>query len=262
MRTDAFLRLDNVSKTYRTRGKVFEALAAISLQIEEGEFVSLIGPSGCGKSTLLNIIAGLEPYDTGTIELDGKVIQGPGMERGMVFQNHALFPWMTVFENIMFALHCVMKDKSNEEKEALATKCLDLVKLSSAKDKKPKEISGGMKQRVGIARAFAINPKVLLLDEPFGALDALTRGDLQDELERIWEENRRTVIMVTHDVEEAILLSDRIIVMSHGPKATIRETIHVEIPRPRQKSDLMDHPQYIHLRKQLVQMLSNENKNS
>ncbi|MBB6446283.1 ABC transporter ATP-binding protein [Bacillus benzoevorans] len=253
-----FLQISNVAKSYKTRGKVSEVLDMISLQINEGEFISLIGPSGCGKSTLLNMIAGLETYQKGTIKLKDKLIEGPGVDRGMVFQNHALFPWMTVFENIMFALNSVMENKSKEEKEILANKYLDLVKLSSAKDKKPKEISGGMKQRVGIARAFVINPKVLLLDEPFGALDAITREELQDELERIWEQDKRTVIMVTHDVEEAILLSDRIVVMSHGPKARIQEIINVDIPRPRKKSELLDNPRFNKLKKELIKMLHSE----
>lgn len=255
MSSGAYLHVDDVTKTYTSRGKAYEVLDKIRLTIREGEFISLIGPSGCGKSTLLNMIAGLEGIDSGSIVLDGRGIKGPGVERGMVFQNHALFPWMTVFENIMFALDCVMKEVSKKEKEELALKYLDIVKLTPAKDKKPGEISGGMKQRVGIARAFAINPKVLLLDEPFGALDALTRGDLQDELERIWEEYRRTVIMVTHDVEEAILLSDRIVVMSHGPKARILEIIDVEIPRPRNRSEIVDDPNFVILRKKLIGLL-------
>lgn len=258
MKTNGLLEIDRVSKTFRSRGKVFEALDEITLTFNEGEFISLIGPSGCGKSTLLNMIAGIESYDNGTIKLDGDIIKKPGVERGMVFQNHALFPWMTVYENIMFALDCVKEGASKEEKDKIAMKYLELVKLTAAKDKKPKEISGGMKQRVGIARAFVNNPKVLLLDEPFGALDALTRGSLQDELERIWEEEKKSVVMVTHDVEEAILLSDRIVVMSHGPKAYIRDVIKVDIPRPRQKSDIMDNQEFIKLRKLLTNMLSEE----
>ncbi len=258
MRADPFLGIHRVMKSYNTRGVIFEALDEISLDIREGEFISLIGPSGCGKSTLLNIIAGLESCNTGHIRLEGRRIDGPGIDRGMVFQSHALYPWLSVFDNIMFALDCVMKDASKEEKTTIANKYLEVVKLTAAKDKKPGEISGGMKQRVGIARAFAINPKVLLLDEPFGALDALTRGELQDELERIWEKDRRTVIMVTHDVEEAILLSDRIAVMSHGPKAKVLDCIEVDIPRPRQKAELLDDPKFAVLRKKLVNMLSSE----
>lgn len=255
MSNGVYLHVHDVTKSYTSRGKIYEVLDKIRLTIREGEFISLIGPSGCGKSTLLNMIAGLEGIDAGSIVLDGQGIKGPGVERGMVFQNHALFPWMTVLENIMFALDCVMKEASKKEKKDLALKYLDIVKLTPAKDKKPGEISGGMKQRVGIARAFAINPKVLLLDEPFGALDALTRGDLQDELERIWEEYRRTVIMVTHDVEEAILLSDRIVVMSHGPKARILEIIDVEIPRPRNRSEIVDDLNFVRLRKKLIGLL-------
>lgn len=252
-----YLDICHVQKIYRTRGKVYEALGDISLQIAEGEFVSLIGPSGCGKTTLLNLIAGLETADSGQIRLDGKNLEGPGTDRGVVFQNHALFPWMTVMENVMFALDCVMKDKSKREKLEWANHCLDMVRLGHAKHKKPHEISGGMKQRVGIARAFAIKPRILLLDEPFGALDALTRESLQGELERIWIENRRTVIMVTHDVDEAILLSDRIVVMSQGPKAGVLDIIQIDMPRPRSAADMADNSSfYWQVRNKMLNMLA------
>lgn len=258
MKANPFLEVRKISKTFKSGSTVFEALDEITLEIKKGEFVSLIGPSGCGKSTLLNMIAGIEAYDTGSIVLDGKRVEGPGQERGMVFQHHALFPWMTVLENIMFALDCVLKNANSQEKETIAMKYLQLVKLHSAKDKKPSEISGGMKQRVGIARALVIDPKVLLLDEPFGALDALTRGELQEELGRICQEEQKTVVMVTHDMEEAILLSDRIFVMSNGPKAIIQEMIKVDIPKPRRKSKILDDPQCITLKKSLIGLLSEQ----
>lgn len=253
---DDYLVVRNVRKRYTTRKQVYDALDRISLKIGEGEFVSLIGPSGCGKTTLLNAIAGLEPYEDGEILLEGRRIEGPGKDRGVVFQNHALYPWMTALENILFALDCVMKDKSRQEKEEWALHCLEMVQLGDARDKKPHEISGGMKQRVGIARAFAVNPKVLLLDEPFGALDALTRESLQGELERIWREHRRTVIMVTHDVDEAILLSDRIVVMSRGPNAQIIADIPVELPRPRSRNELVEFSRYREIREKTLQLLA------
>lgn len=251
-----YLDIRNVHKTYKTRKKTYEALENISLQVREAEFVALIGPSGCGKTTLLNLIAGLESIDQGFIQLDGKNIEGPGKERGVVFQNHALFPWMTVLENILFALDCVMQDKGKHEKLEWATHCLEMVQLEHAKHKKPHEISGGMKQRVGIARAFAIKPNVLLLDEPFGALDALTREGLQAELGRIWLQNRRTVIMVTHDVDEAILLSDRIVVMSQGPKSKIIDIIPIDEPHPRSKTELVDHSFYKDVRNRILNKLA------
>jgi nitrate/nitrite transport system ATP-binding protein len=251
-----YLNIRGVGKTFKAKGKTYEALSNISLHIAEGEFVSLIGPSGCGKTTLLNLIAGLDSYDAGSIDLDGEAITGPGLDRGVVFQNHALFPWMSVLDNIMFALDCAWKNKSKQEKREWAIHCLQMVQLGHALDKKPSEISGGMKQRVGIARAFAVNPKVLLLDEPFGALDALTRESLQIELQRIWSENRRTVVLVTHDVDEAILLSDRIVVMSRGPAAELIDIIPIEAPHPRNKSDLPDFPGYRDVRSRIIDKLS------
>lgn len=252
-----YLRVEEVTKLYKTGSTTYEALSPISFEVKQGEFVSIIGPSGCGKSTLLHMIAGIHSCDSGQIVLDDKKITSPGKERGMVFQNHALFPWMTVKQNIMFAIDAVWQSKSKKEKEDLARKYLALVKLEEAMNKKPSELSGGMKQRVGIARALVINPQVLLLDEPLGALDALTREDLQEELGRICREEQKTVVMVTHDIEEAILLSDKILVMSHGPAAKIIETIQVKIDVQRRKENLLDHPEFIRLRRQLMNLLSN-----
>jgi nitrate/nitrite transport system ATP-binding protein len=256
---NSYLKIDGVKKSFTSKKNgTFHALDTIDLDIKENEFVSLIGPSGCGKSTLLNMVAGLVEATSGRILLEKEEVKEPGVERGVVFQGHALLPWMTVSQNIMFALDCVKKDLTKKEKKEQVDYYLDMVKLSDAADKKPKEISGGMQQRVGIARTFAIEPKILLLDEPFGALDALTREILQGELKDIWEKDKRTVLMVTHDVEEAILLSDRIVVMSHGPEANIREQFQVDIDRPRYKEKLMDDQRYTSLRKELYLMLSEE----
>lgn len=253
---NAFLSIQHVTKTYKTGSTIYEALSPISFNVEKGQFVSIIGPSGCGKSTLLHMIAGIHQCDTGEIILNGEKINKPGKDRGMVFQNYALYPWMTVKENIMFAVNAVQKKLSNTEKEKLVKKYLQLVKLEQAADKKPTELSGGMKQRVGIARALVTNPKVLLLDEPLGALDALTREELQEELGRICKEEQKTVVMVTHDIEEAILLSDKIVVMSQGPAARIVETIEVDIKGPKHKEAIIDHPEFLRLRRLLMSLLS------
>ncbi|HEY9736841.1 MAG TPA: ABC transporter ATP-binding protein, partial [Trichocoleus sp.] len=232
MSPSAHLSIRNVSKVYpgkkdwfskTTRRATFDyiALEDIDLEIEPNTFVSIIGPSGCGKSTLLNIIAGLSQPSTGTVAIDGKFITGPGPDRGVVFQNYALMPWMTVAENIGFAIETVNPRLSKARQSAIAQEYIELVGLSGAQNRHPHELSGGMKQRVGIARALAINPQILLMDEPFGALDALTRGFLQDEVERIWEQQRKTVILITHSIEEALLLSDKIVMMTRGPAAKV-----------------------------------------
>lgn len=252
------LRCQGVTKHYTTRGKVFHALDPISLDVRKGEFVTLIGPSGCGKSTLLGMVAGLTAPSSGYLTLEGRPLQGPSLDRGVVFQHHALLPWLTALENIVFALDSVMPGAGAAEKRTAARRYLELVKLGHAADKKPSELSGGMKQRVGIARAFAVNPKVLLLDEPFGALDALTRAHLQDELLAIWENDRKTVLLVTHDVDEALYLSDRIAVFSHGPSARIRTVMSVDFPRPRTREALLADPTYHRLRRDLVALLHQE----
>lgn len=238
----------------------FVAIQDISLDIEPNTFVSIIGPSGCGKSTLLNIIAGLSPATLGQIQLNGQTIEGPGPDRGMVFQNYALMPWMTVEGNIRFAVETVFPDSPQAEIRATVDEVLELVGLIAAKKQHPHEISGGMKQRVGIARALAVNPQILLMDEPFGALDALTRGFLQDEIERIWEQERKTVIMITHSIEEALLLSDKIVMMTRGPAARIAKVLDVPFPRPRNRETIDEHPAYHDLRHEMEHHLTLETR--
>lgn len=223
------IRITNLTKTF---GET-EVIGATSLTVADGQFVSLLGPSGSGKSTVLNIIAGLEQPTSGSVEALGGPVTGPDPERGVVFQNHALLPWLTARGNIEFGLRAARPHYSKEQRRERAETYLSKVNLGHAADRKPGQLSGGMQQRVGLARSFAIDPQILLLDEPFGALDALTRRQLQEVLLEAWEANRRTVVMVTHDVDEAILLSDRILVMSPGPHATIIEDVTVELPRPR-----------------------------
>jgi nitrate/nitrite transport system ATP-binding protein len=251
-----FLSLAGVTKGYHRKKTFNPIVAPTDLDIEEGQFVTIIGPSGCGKSTLLGMIAGLVEPDQGSLHLDGNPITGPGHDRGMVFQQHVLLPWMTARENVLFGLECARAHLPAAQRRELADRYLDLVHLGHAKDRRPSELSGGMQQRVGIARAFALQPKVLLLDEPFGALDALTRVSLQTELLKLWESERRTVVMVTHDVDEAIILSDRILVMSHGPAATVMRDVAVDFPRPRSQEDLNRDPRYYELRSSLLNSLT------
>src|SRR5712675_907073 len=244
--SERYLQIDKVRMVFETRKGPFCALEEISLDIYAGEFVSLIGHSGCGKSTLLNILTGLlEPSD-GHVFLANREITGPGPDRGVVFQNHSLLPWLTCFENVHLAVERVFGAiETKAQLKARTLKALDLVQLSHASHQRPNEISGGMKQRVGIARALSMEPKVLLLDEPFGALDALTRAHLQDELMKIVAKTRSTVMMVTHDVDEAVLLSDRIVMMTNGPAATVGGIVRVELPRPRDRLKLADAPAYV-----------------
>lgn len=251
---------DIFSKILRKTSRDFVAIENISLDIEPNTFVSIIGPSGCGKSTLLNLIAGLSPITSGEILLNGLPIQGPGPDRGMVFQNYALMPWMTVEENIHFAVETVYPQLSKREIGRIVKEHIQLVGLVGAETKHPHEISGGMRQRVGIARALAINPQMLLMDEPFGALDALTRGFLQDEIERIWEQERKTVIMITHSIEEALLLSDRIVMMTRGPAARVDEILEVPFPRPRNRENIDRHPAYHDLKAQMESHLFRETR--
>ena len=233
------LKIENVGQTFNTKNGKFTALRDINLDIREGEVVALIGHSGCGKSTLLNLIAGLTLPTSGVLLCDGREIAGPGPERAVVFQNHSLLPWMTCFENVMLAVERVFGAKEGKPKlKARVTAALEMVHMEHALDKYPHEISGGMKQRVGIARAFAMEPKILLMDEPFGALDALTRASLQDEMNGVLAKTGATVVMVTHDVDEAVLLSDRIVMMTNGPAATIGEIVTVELDRPRDRLEL------------------------
>ena len=253
---DHYLKIENVGMTFETRKGPFVALRDIDLAIRQGEFVTLIGHSGCGKSTLLNLITGLNIPSAGYLLLSGRQITGPGPDRGVVFQNHSLLPWLTCFENVYLAVERVFG--GNETKARLIERtrhALELVHLTDAADKRPQEISGGMKQRVGIARALAMEPKVLLMDEPFGALDALTRARLQDELMRIVDETHSTVVMVTHDVDEAVLLADRVVMMTNGPAATIGEILEVDLPRPRDRLQLANDPVYMRLRKAVLEFL-------
>jgi nitrate/nitrite transport system ATP-binding protein len=254
MATDRYLRIDNIGMTFETRKGSFVALERIDLNIRKGEFVALIGHSGCGKSTLLNLVAGLLRPTEGGIVLAEREIAGPGPDRGVVFQNHSLLPWLTCFDNVYLAVERVFPEKKALLKER-THKALSMVGLTAAEARYPHEISGGMKQRVGIARALAIEPKVLLLDEPFGALDALTRANLQDELVRIVENTHATVLMVTHDVDEAVLLSDRIVMMTNGPAARIGGVVEVDLPRPRERLELAGSRRYMELRTTVMDFL-------
>ena len=251
-----FLKVDAISKSFTRGSATTEVLRDVSLGIEKGEYVSIIGHSGCGKSTLLNLVAGLTQVSKGAILLEDREVNEPGPERAVVFQNHSLLPWLTVYENVSLAVDKVFgSSKSRAERRAWVMHNLELVQMVHAKDKRPAEISGGMKQRVGIARALAMEPKVLLLDEPFGALDALTRAHLQDSVMQIHARLGNTVIMITHDVDEAVLLSDRIVMMTNGPSATIGEVLEVALPRPRRRLDLVKHPVYLAMREAVLKFL-------
>lgn len=257
---DRYVQLENVDMTFPTKKGAFNALKNINLSIKEGEFISIIGHSGCGKSTVLNLIAGLTQPTEGLLFCAGREIAGPGPERAVVFQNHSLLPWLTCYENVYLAVERVFSTGAEikETKAQLAARthaAIELVGLSHSTDKRPNEISGGMKQRVGIARALAMEPKVLLLDEPFGALDALTRANLQDELMKIMAKSGCTAVMVTHDVDEAILLSDRVVMMTNGPSAGIGEILEVNLARPRARLDLAEDKDYNHLRSEVLRFL-------
>jgi nitrate/nitrite transport system ATP-binding protein len=253
---DKYLQIEKLEMTFDTKKGPFVALTGVDLAVKKGEFVSLIGHSGCGKSTLLNQVAGLLTPTGGSMILAGREIAGPGPDRGVVFQNHSLLPWMSCFGNVHLAVERVFGATEPKAKLKSRTQAaLEMVGLGHAIDKLPHEISGGMKQRVGIARALAIEPKVLLLDEPFGALDALTRATLQDELIRIVGSTGATVLMVTHDVDEAVLLSDRVVMMTNGPSATIGEILEVDLPRPRERLALASNARYIHLRGRVLEFL-------
>ena len=251
-----FIEVQGVEQTFRTAKGLFPALRGINLTIAKGEFVALIGHSGCGKSTLLNLIAGLTTPTNGALLCANKEIKGPGPERAVVFQNHSLLPWLTCFDNTYLAVERVFGAKETKAQlKARTDAALALVGLTPAGQKRPGEISGGMKQRVGIARALSMEPQVLLMDEPFGALDALTRAKLQDELLEIVARTQSTVVMVTHDVDEAVLLSDKIVMMTNGPAATIGEVLAVDLPRPRKRVELAEDPQYVHYRKAVIDFL-------
>lgn len=251
-----YLSIENVGISFTRNGRTNEVLRDVSVKIAKGEFVSLIGHSGCGKSTVLNIVAGLLKASTGVVLLEDKEVNSPGPDRAVVFQNHSLLPWLTVRENVSLAVDKVLKHKkSKAERAEWIDHNLALVNMTHAAERRPSEISGGMKQRVGIARALAMEPKVLLLDEPFGALDALTRAHLQDSLMEIHARLRNSVIMITHDVDEAVLLSDRIVMMTNGPSATIGEILKVDLSRPRRRLELVEDPTYTHARAEVLEFL-------
>jgi nitrate/nitrite transport system ATP-binding protein len=251
-----FIQVQQAEMVFTTRKGRFHALREINLDVAQGEFVTLIGHSGCGKSTLLNLIAGLTLPTSGVLLCDNREIAAPGPERAVVFQNHSLLPWLTCYENVHLAVERVFGGKESKAQLKQRTlAALDLVNMGHAVSKRPHEISGGMKQRVGIARALAMEPKVLLMDEPFGALDALTRAHLQDELLKIVARTKSTVVMVTHDVDEAVLLSDRIVMMTNGPAATIGEILSIELERPRNRVDLAEDTRYVHYRKEVLDFL-------
>ncbi|MBB5536511.1 ABC transporter ATP-binding protein [Rhizobium giardinii] len=252
----AYLKLDHIDKHFDRGGQRAEVLKGINLTIDKGEFVSIIGHSGCGKSTLLNLIAGLTPVSSGAVLLENREVNAPGPERAVVFQNHSLLPWLTVYENVNLAVSKVFgRTKSKTERHDWVMANLDLVQMGHAKDKRPSEISGGMKQRVGIARALAMEPKILLLDEPFGALDALTRAHLQDAVMEIHSRLGNTMVMITHDVDEAVLLSDRIVMMTNGPAACIGEVLDVPIARPRNRIELASDRTYLKCREAVLKFL-------
>lgn len=255
------LELTKVGIEFPTPKGPFCALQNVDLKIKKGEFVSLIGHSGCGKSTVLNIVAGLYQATTGGVVLNGKEVNEPGPERAVVFQNHSLLPWLTAYENVELGVKRVFKGKKTKaEMHEWIEHNLELVHMTHAMHKRPDEISGGMKQRVGIARALAMEPQVLLMDEPFGALDALTRAHLQDSLMEIQNELGNTVIMITHDVDEAVLLSDRIVMMTNGPAATVGEILDVNLPRPRNRLELADDVEYNHYRSTVLRFLYEKQK--
>ena len=255
----SYLEIKDLEISFPTPKGKYTAVRDINLSIKKGEIISIIGHSGCGKSTIMNAVAGMLSPTSGSVQLDGKTIKGPGPDRGIVFQNYSLLPWLSVHENIFQAVDSVM-NCSTKEKHEIVDYNLEMVNLLSHRDKLPGQLSGGMKQRVAIARAFAINPGVLLLDEPFGALDAFTKSSMQLEVLKLWNLNNRdkTIIMITHDIEEALFLSDRIVVLNDGPASTIREIVEVHLARPRNKIEFVKTPEYIELRDKLLHLLTEE----
>ena len=251
----AFVELRGVSKGFDSASGRVNVLENVNLEVAQGEFVAIVGYSGSGKTTLVSMLAGLLKPDSGSVNVAGKPVLGPGPDRGVVFQNYSLLPWLTVFENIHLAVDQVFSSETEAAKRARTERYIGLVNLAHAKDRKPGQLSGGMRQRVSVARALAMDPAVLLLDEPLGALDALTRGTLQTEIERIWQADRKTVVMITNDVDEAILLADRIIPLSAGPKATLGPAVAVDIERPRDRKALNHHPEFKHVRTRVIEYL-------
>lgn len=252
-----FLAIDQVSKAFPTPTGDYTVLKDVNLTVNEGEFICVIGHSGCGKSTLLNMVSGFSQPTTGSVTLKGKPIGPPGPDRMVVFQGYALLPWLTVFENVYLGVNVVYPNKPKSEKERIVQEHLAMVGLTEAAEKTPPQISGGMKQRVAIARALSIQPEVLILDEPFGALDAITKEELQEELLKIWNRNRCTVLMITHDIDEALFLADRLVMMTNGPSAKIGEVIDIPFRRPRNRGRIMDTPEYYKLRNYVLDYLYN-----
>lgn len=252
---EPFLAIQAVSKVYPTPAGPYPVLEDVGLTVDEGEFICVIGHSGCGKTTLLNMVAGFSQPTTGAIQLQGKPIVAPGPDRMVVFQNYSLLPWKTAFENVYLAVKAVYPEKSKQQKEEIVHHYLAMVGLEDAANKKPNQLSGGMKQRVSIARALAICPQVLILDEPFGALDAITKEELQEELLNIWREHQVTVMMITHDIDEALFLADRLVMMTNGPAAKIGEILDIPFERPRNRARIMEDPHYYSLRNQALDFL-------
>jgi nitrate/nitrite transport system ATP-binding protein len=252
---EPLLQLTNVARTFGRGPDRVDVLRDVNLSVERGEFVAIVGFSGSGKTTLISLIAGLITADSGTVELNGTPVTGPGPERGVVFQNYSLLPWLTVYDNIALAVDQVFPQWSPAERQAHIERQIAMVNLTPAKTKRPAELSGGMRQRVSVARALAMNPEILLLDEPFGALDALTRATLQDELERLWEQDRKTVVLITNDLDEALLLADRIIPLTTGPGATLGPSFAVDAARPRDRKALAKDLAMKHLRRELTEWL-------
>lgn len=257
-----FVEVENLAKRYpgQNKGEELTVFENCNFGIEKGEFVCIIGHSGCGKSTILNVLAGLDKASDGYVIMNGKEVTSPGLERGVVFQNYSLLPWLSTLKNVTFGVRARFPTWTKEQVKEHSLKFLHLVGLKDVEHRKPSELSGGMRQRVSIARAFATQPELLLLDEPFGALDALTRGMIQEELIKIWSETKQTVFMITHDVDEAILLADRILLMSNGPYARIAESVKVSIPRPRNRNEVIHHPGYYVIRNHLVDFLVSRSK--
>jgi len=256
-----FVEVEDLGKRFNTGSDQLTVFENANFGIDKGEFVCIIGHSGCGKSTIMNILAGLDSATDGFVYMDGKEVKGPALERGVVFQNYSLMPWMSALKNIQFAVRARWPGWSKDRIKAHCYKYLEMVGLTGGVElRKPSELSGGMRQRVSIARAFAIEPKLLLLDEPFGALDALTRGNIQEELIKIWSETHQTVFMITHDVDEAILLADRILLMTNGPYARVAESVKVDIERPRERGSIIHDPAYYHIRNHLVDFLVSRSK--
>jgi bicarbonate transport system ATP-binding protein len=257
MTTTDFLVLDQASKVYPTATGEYIVLENVNLTIQQGEFICIIGHSGCGKSTLLNMVSGFSQPSSGTVMLNGKPIGKPGPDRMVVFQGYALLPWLSVYDNVFLAVNAVNPDMAKNEKDDIVRAHLAMVGLTEAADKLPGQISGGMKQRVAIARALSIRPEVLILDEPFGALDAITKEELQEELLKIWGQNRCTVLMITHDIDEALFLADKLVMMTNGPAANIGEVLTIPFSRPRDRSRMMEMPEYYQVRNYALDFLYN-----